>query len=315
MISVQNLYKNYSGNYALNGISFEVSKGQILGFLGPNGAGKTTTMRIISGFLSPTVGKVSINGMDIFKNPLEIKKLIGYMPENNPVPTDLQVREYLKFRGALKGLKRKNLNQRIDFVVEQCLIGNVLDKLIGTLSKGFRQRVGLAEALLHDPQILILDEPTVGLDPAQIRQVRDLIKKIGTDRTVILSTHILSEVEATCNSIIIINNGKIQVMDTVENLNKIHRGVARLQLEIKNNLEQFHKALTELPNVIVSDVKRINDNQSEYYLESIDYDNVRELVFNTAVKNGCVILEMHREKIVLEDVFLKLIEQEKANTL
>jgi len=312
MISVQNLYKNYAGNYALNGISFEVSKGQVLGFLGPNGAGKTTTMRIISGFLSPTSGKVSINGMNIFKNPLEIKKLIGYMPENNPLPMDLQVQEYLRFRGALKGLKRKNLTERMDCVVEQCLIGNVFNKLIGTLSKGFRQRVGLAETLLHDPQILILDEPTVGLDPAQIRQVRDLIKKIGTDRTVILSTHILPEVEATCNSIIIINNGKIQVMDTVDNLNKIHRGLARLKLEIKNNITRFEKILSEFQHVKVNEVKRINDNQSEYYLESADYDNIREFIFDTAVKNGCVILEMHREKIMLEDVFIKLVTQENS---
>ena len=312
MISVQNLYKNYAGNYALNGISFQVSKGQVLGFLGPNGAGKTTTMRIISGFLSPTAGKVSINGMDIFKNPLEIKKLIGYMPENNPLPTDLQVREYLRFRGTLKGLKRKRLNERIDYVVEQCLIDNVFNKLIGTLSKGFRQRVGLAETLLHDPQILILDEPTVGLDPAQIRQVRDLIKKIGTDRTVILSTHILPEVEAACNSIIIINNGKIQVMDTVDNLNKIHRGVARLKIEIKNNIAGFEKALSELPDLTVNEIKPINNNQSEYYVESNDYDNVREIVFETAVKNGCVILEMHREKVMLEDVFIKLVTEEKS---
>ncbi|MCD6460128.1 ATP-binding cassette domain-containing protein [bacterium] len=312
MISVKNLYKNYSGKYALNGISFDVSKGQILGFLGPNGAGKTTTMRIISGFLAPTSGKVFINGMDVFKHPLEIKRLIGYMPENNPIPMDLQVKEYLKFRGMLKGLKRDNLRRRIDFVVEQCRIDSVFNKLIGTLSKGYRQRVGLAETLLHDPQILILDEPTVGLDPAQIRQVRDLIRQIGTERTVILSTHILPEAEAACNCVIIINNGKIQVMDTVGNLNKIHRGAARLHLEIKNNISKFEQALSEFPDITLKKANPISDKHYSYFIESMDYDNVRETIFNTAVKTGCIILEMHREKIMLEDVFIKLVTQEKS---
>ncbi len=308
MISLENVYKRYTTDYAVDGVSFKVEKGDILGFLGPNGAGKTTTMRIITGAIAATSGNVSIAGMDILTHHKEIKKLIGYMPENNPLYNDLKVREYLIYRGKLKGCHGKKLKSRFDFVVENCFIGDVLDKLIGNLSKGYRQRVGLAETLIHDPQILILDEPTVGLDPAQIRQVRDLIKSLGKDRTVILSTHILPEVEATCTRVVIINKGKIQAMDTTSNLRKIYRSANRIKLEIKNNLDLFESFLNK-NNWKWSVENKISD-QAIYKIDFPAEEDHRESIFSKIVENRSVILEMHQEKTSLEDVFIEIVTEE-----
>ena len=309
MISLDNVYKNFSGQYALEGISFDVAKGEVLGFLGPNGAGKTTTMRILTGVIAPTSGSVSIAGMDILKNPMEIKKLIGYMPENNPLYTDMTVKEYLAFRGKIKGVRRAQLKNRIEYVVQQCMLHDVMDRLIGVLSKGYRQRVGLAETLIHDPQVLILDEPTVGLDPAQIRQVRELIKNLGKDRTVILSTHILPEVEAACSRVVIINNGRIRAINTTANLTKMHRGMNKIRLELKNNLAGFESFLRESP-YSWSKTTGIADEHAVFFIEVEKNIDIREDLFKAVVRNQSVILSMHEEKVTLEDIFIKLITDE-----
>ncbi|RJP59170.1 MAG: ATP-binding cassette domain-containing protein [Candidatus Auribacter fodinae] len=309
MISLDSVSKSFAGEYAILDVSFEVNKGDILGFLGPNGAGKTTTMRIITGCLAPTSGSVTINGKSLLKNPVEIKRLIGYMPENNPLYTDLTVSEYLRFRGKIKEIRGKELKKRLEYVLSTCMLEKVRHKLVGTLSKGFRQRVGLADTLIHDPSILVLDEPTVGLDPAQIKQVRELISSIGEDRTVILSTHILSEVESTCNRVVIINDGRIQAMDTAEHLSAMHNaGSAVLTLEIKNNTGSFEKDLKQ--SDILFTVQESGNDQNIYTIRYTEKNDIREHLFNLAVKNHSVILQMSKEKTTLEDVFIRLVSDE-----
>ncbi len=218
MIKVENLTKRYAGQTAIKDLTFEVGKGEIMGFLGPNGAGKSTTMRILSSFMPPTSGRASIAGFDIFEQSLQARAHLGYMPENVPLYTDMRVTEYLDYRAALKGVPHRRIAERVGDVKELCGLKDVERKLIGALSKGYRQRVGLADALVHEPDLLILDEPTSGLDPNQIRQVRDLIKNLGKQHTILLSTHILPEVEMTCSRVIIINKGRIEACDTPENL-------------------------------------------------------------------------------------------------
>src|SRR6187401_1933271 len=218
MIQVENLTKRYAGHTAIKDLSFEVGKGEIMGFLGPNGAGKSTTMRILSSFMPPTSGRASIAGFDIFEQSLQARAHLGYMPENVPLYTDMRVTEYLNYRAALKGVPHRRIAERVGDVKELCGLKDVERKLIGTLSKGYRQRVGLADALLAEPDLLILDEPTIGLDPNQIRQVRELIKNLGRQHTILLSTHILPEVEMTCSRVIIIHKGRIEACDTPENL-------------------------------------------------------------------------------------------------
>src|ERR1700759_3056374 len=218
MIKVENLTKRYAGHTAINNISFEVEKGEIVGFLGPNGAGKTTTMRILSSFMPATSGRASIAGFDVFSQSLQARSHLGYMPENVPLYNDMRVTEYLNYRAALKDVPHRRIAERVGDVKELCGLKEVENKVIGTLSKGYRQRVGLADALVHEPDLLILDEPTSGLDPNQIRQARDLIKNLGKQHTILLSTHILPEVEMTCSRVIIINRGRIEACDTPENL-------------------------------------------------------------------------------------------------
>src|SRR5580700_4612749 len=224
MIKVENLTKRYAGHTAIKDLSFEVGKGEIMGFLGPNGAGKTTTMRILASFLPPTSGRASIAGFDVFHESLQARARLGYMPENVPLYNDKRVTEYLNYRAALKGVPHRRIPERVGDVKELCGVKDVEKKLIRTLSKGYRQRVGLADALLHEPDLLILDEPTIGLDPNQIRQVRELIKNLGKHHTILLSTHILPEVEATCSRVIIINRGRIEASDTPDNLRRQLRG-------------------------------------------------------------------------------------------
>jgi ABC-2 type transport system ATP-binding protein len=214
MIEVENLSKTYSGFRAVQGINFHVNKGEIVGFLGPNGAGKSTTMKILSGYLPPTDGKIRIAGFDVVTDSLEVRKRIGYMPENVPLYTDMRVNEFLRFRAELKKVERRRVKERVETVKELCHLKDVGNKIIGTLSKGYRQRVGLADAMIHEPELLILDEPTIGLDPNQIRAVRDLIKDLGKHHTILLSTHILSEVELTCSRVLVIHHGRIEASDT-----------------------------------------------------------------------------------------------------
>src|ERR1700674_4215589 len=232
MITVKELTKRYARNTAVDHISFEVKKGQIVGFLGPNGAGKTTTMRVLTCFLPPTSGTAQVAGFDVLEQPMEVKRRIGYLPEPPPLYPEMEVIEYLEFVGRLKGVPKENLAKRVDEVAEKCSVGDVRDKLISKLSKGYRQRVGLAQAIIHNPDVLILDEPTSGLDPQQIIETRDLIKGLAGDHTIILSTHILPEVEQLCQRVIIIDKGKLGATDTVQNLTSRLRGAETVAIEI-----------------------------------------------------------------------------------
>src|SRR6201996_7393905 len=249
MIEVENLSKTYSGFRAVQGINFHVDKGEIVGFLGPNGAGKSTTMKILSGYLPPTDGKIRIAGFDVVTESIEVRKRIGYMPENVPLYTDMRVNEFLRFRAELKKVAGKKIKDRVETVKELCSLKDVENKIIGTLSKGYRQRVGLADAMVHDPDLLILDEPTIGLDPNQIRAVRDLIKDLGKHHTILLSTHILSEVELTCSRVLVINKGKIEASDTPANLTKVVRGGGSVQIEARAAAADITAKLQALPNV------------------------------------------------------------------
>src|ERR1700761_47531 len=249
MIEVENLSKTYSGFRAVQGINFHVDKGEIVGFLGPNGAGKSTTMKILSGYLPPTDGRIRIAGFDVVTDSIEVRKRIGYMPENVPLYTDMRVNEFLRFRAELKKVARRKIKDRVETVKQLCSLKDVENKIIGTLSKGYRQRVGLADALIHEPDLLILDEPTIGLDPNQIRAVRDLIKELGKHHTILLSTHILSEVELTCSRVIVINRGKIEASDTPNNLTKLVHGGGSILLEVKASPVDVTKKLEALENV------------------------------------------------------------------
>src|SRR5579862_5247141 len=232
MISVKDLTKRYARTTAVDQISFEVAKGQIVGFLGPNGAGKTTTMRMLTCFMPPSAGTAQVAGFDVLEQPLEVKKRIGYLPETPPIYPEMETTEYLKFVGKLKGLSGSKLQKRVDYVSERCAVADVKNKLLGKLSKGYRQRVGLAQAIIHNPDVLILDEPTAGLDPKQINETRDLIKSLAGDHTIILSTHILPEVEQTCEQVIIINRGKLVATDSVHNLQNRARGAGSVLIEV-----------------------------------------------------------------------------------
>src|ERR1700728_4410585 len=249
MIKVENLTKRHAGVTAINELNFEVEKGEIVGFLGPNGAGKSTTMKILTSFLPATSGRASIGGFDVFDQSIEARKRMGYLPENTPLYTDMRVGEYLRYRANLKGVAGRKVRQAVGDALELCSLRDVERKIIGALSKGYRQRVGLADALVHDPELLILDEPTIGLDPNQIRHVRELIKNLGGKRTVLISTHILPEVEIMCSRVIVIHKGKIRAADTAENLLRSHRAAGSIRLEAKNTAGGAREALAGLPGV------------------------------------------------------------------
>src|SRR5580698_7469484 len=252
MIIVKDVTKRYARAVAVDHISFSVAKGQIVGFLGPNGAGKTTTMRILTCFLSPSGGSASVAGFDILEQPFEVKKRIGYLPETPPLYLEMETVEYLRFVGKLKGLAGAELEKRIDYVCDRCFVADVKNKLLGKLSKGYRQRVGLAQAIIHNPDVLILDEPTAGLDPKQINETRDLIKGLAGDHTIILSTHILPEVEQTCEQVIIINKGKLAATDSVQNLQNRARGAGSVLVEVAGR----NGALD--PNVVQARLEQIS---------------------------------------------------------
>jgi ABC-2 type transport system ATP-binding protein len=309
MIKVENLVKTYSGYTALQGISFEVKKGEIVGFLGPNGAGKTTTMRILSCYLPPTSGKVEVAGFDVLQKPLEVKKRVGYMPENVPLYTDLRVNEYLRYRAKLKGIRGSMLNERVQSVLKLCHIEDVASSMIGNLSKGYRQRVGLADALVHDPELLILDEPTIGLDPNQIRSVRELIRSLGQHHTIILSSHILSEVEAVCSRVLIINKGKIEAADTPENLSKLVRGgnIGAIRLEILCKPSVAKEAFEGLEEVEEAEI--VEEYPGGWVILQVwpkPGNDIRDAVYNVIQKKGWKIREMSRIKATLEDIFVEL---------
>ena len=304
MIKVENLTKKYGAFTAVNDISFQVEKGEIVGFLGPNGAGKSTTMKILTSFLPATSGRASIAGFDVFEQSIEARKRMGYLPENTPLYPDMKVGEYLRYRAALKGVPRSKMRERVGDVLELCHIADREKQLIGSLSKGYRQRVGLADALVHDPDLLILDEPTIGLDPNQIRTVRDLIKNLASKRTVLISTHILPEVEIMCSRVIVIHKGKIRASDTAENLLKNHRSVGELRLEARVG-EGAAGALRSIAGV--KDVAEERDGEWTTFKLRLDA-NARpgEEILKLAQQRNWPVREMHQKSATLEDVFADL---------
>ena len=305
MIKVENLTKRYAGQTAIKDLNFEVGKGEIMGFLGPNGAGKTTTMRILSSFMPPTSGRASIAGFDIFEQSLQARSHLGYMPENVPLYNDMRVTEYLNYRASLKGVPHRRIEDRVGDVKELCGLKEVEKKIIGALSKGYRQRVGLADALVHEPDLLILDEPTSGLDPNQIRQVRELIKNLGKQHTILLSTHILPEVEMTCSRVIIIHRGKIEACDTPENLLGQMRSATGVALEAKVGSDDGAAELRRIRGV--RDVT--TDAEGDWKLFTLRVEagaDVREEVFRLATDRRWTVRELSQRRATLEDVFVEI---------
>jgi len=313
MIKVEHLAKRYADVYAVNDISFEVHQGEIVGLLGPNGAGKTTTMRILTCYMPATSGSATVAGYDVFRESINVRKQIGYLPENVPLYPEMRVREYLLFRAKLKKLPSRERKSKIDECIEKCSITEVQNQIIGTLSKGYRQRVGLADTLVHDPKILILDEPTIGLDPNQIRQVRQLIKELGAKHTILLSTHILPEVEMLCERVIIINKGKIVAMDTPTNLAIQLRAGNNLVLEVRGNGEKIKNALTNIKSV-KKVVWQDKGEISNFTVEAEKGADVREDVFSNIVKNNGIIREMKQASITLEEIFHQITMREQEVT-
>ncbi len=314
MIQVTNLTKKYGGHLAVDNLSFTVEQGQIYGFLGPNGAGKSTTMNIMTGCLAATEGSVKMNGHDILEEPKEAKRHIGYLPELPPLYVDLTPQEYLKFVCGLKGIPKDQQQQQIQEACRRTGITDVKDRLIKHLSKGYRQRVGLAQAILGDPEILILDEPTVGLDPKQIIEMRDLIKELGERHTVILSSHILSEVSAICDKIMIISKGKLVACDTPENLSKLMLGANHLALTVKGPAEQIEAALQSVAGVTEQTLEEGREPGTyNVALSSQQDQDLRANVFFALAAAACPILSMHTAQMSLEEVFLELTEDASAS--
>src|SRR5690349_165713 len=313
MITVSDLTKRYARHTAVDHISFEVHKGQIVGFLGPNGAGKTTTMRMLTCFLPPTSGNATVAGFDVLEQPLEVKKRIGYLPEAPPLYPEMRTAEYLEFVGKLKGLSDDELSKKIDYVMERCAIGDVKTKLLGKLSKGYRQRVGLAQAIIHNPDVLILDEPTAGLDPKQINETRDLIRSLAGDHTIILSTHILPEVEQTCEKVIIINKGKLVATDTVENLQARARGAESMLVEVAGRSGGFDSGavrsrLEGIPGVTRVALKDSRDSRASFQVES-QKGFLRGDLARAVVESGWDLNELRPTAVSLEEIFLQLTAQ------
>lgn len=303
MIVVEHLTKRFASTVAVDDISFKVEKGEILGFLGPNGAGKSTTMRILTCFMPATSGKATVDGFDVFTQSLQVRQRIGYMPENVPLYPEMRVSEYLNFRAQLKGVPYRERRKKIGFRLEQCGIADVQNRIIGQLSKGYRQRVGLAEALLHNPKVLILDEPTIGLDPNQIRQTRQLIKELGKDHTIILSTHILPEVEMVCNRVIIINKGKIVADDNVDSLVSRMRAGATIHAEVKGPGAQIKAALDAIPGVTKIVWRERGGDLHDFLVASEKGRDIRPDIFQCVAANGGVLLSMGYERVSLEEIF------------
>ena len=306
MIEVHQLTKFYAGHQAVRGISFHVERGEIVGFLGPNGAGKTTTLRMLTGYLPPTSGTARIAGYDIFRESLEARRKIGYMPENVPLYDDMRVREYLNFRAQLKGLDGKRTRQRVSEVLDTCGLESVKKKMIKTLSKGYRQRVGLADALVHDPELLILDEPTNGLDPNQIRQIRELIKRLGESHTILVSTHILHEVEMTCNRVIIIDSGKIRASDTPANLVQQMRAAGRVTAEILVAPTVAAEAMGRIDRIKKVRIEELEDGWTRFHVLSDSGSDVREAIAQLAAQYGWPLRTVYRDEPTLEDVFVEM---------
>jgi ABC-2 type transport system ATP-binding protein len=314
MITVKELTKRYARNTAVDHISFEVQKGQIVGFLGPNGAGKTTTMRMLTCFLPPTSGTATVAGFDVLEQSMDVKKRIGYLPETPPLYPEMETGEYLLFVGKLKGLSGGDLRKRVDYVVERCAVADVKTKLLGKLSKGYRQRVGLAQAIIHNPDVLILDEPTAGLDPKQINETRELIKSLAGDHTIILSTHILPEVEQTCEQVIIINKGKLVATDSVQNLQSRARGAESIVLEVASRNGSLDPTIVQNRLEKIAGINRVvarqsRDSRSVFEVESRK-GFIRGDLARAVVEAGWDLNELRPSAMSLEEIFLQLTQAE-----
>lgn len=305
MIEVSNLTKRYAGKTAISDLSFSAGRGEIVGLLGENGAGKSTTMRILSCFLPATSGSARIAGFDVFSQADDVRRRIGYMPENNPLHQEMRVREYLKFRARLKGLGISRSRERVDTVLQQCGLTDVQKRIIGHLSKGYRQRVGLADALVHEPELIILDEPTIGLDPNQIRSVRQLIKDLGRKHTVLISTHILQEVEIMCNRVLIMKRGKVLISDTLENLQK-QMSDGQIITEISAPLEALKNCWEEMAEIERFDIMPADGNFFRCALTPNDGADLREKIFSVAKERGWTMRELSRRRQSLEDIYMRV---------
>lgn len=313
MIKVTDLVKQYDNHLAVDHLTFTVPKGQILGFLGPNGAGKSTTMNIITGYISATSGSVTINGHDIYEEPEEAKKSIGYLPEQPPVYMDMKVKEYLNFVAELKSVPRKERVAEVEKALEKTKTKEVEHRLIKHLSKGFRQRVGIAQAIIGNPEVIILDEPTVGLDPMQIIEIRDLMKDLAKEHTVILSSHILSEISAVCDTVMIINKGKLVVSDTVENLPKHLKTKNSCKVLVKGTQEKVKQALADMERIESISFEEKEDGFLQVIITTSSEYDVREDLFAVCAKSGVQIYEMANVSKNLEDIFLELTQGNKEN--
>ncbi len=318
MIKVEGLTKRYGRTVAVDDISFTVEKGQIVGFLGPNGAGKTTTMRVLTGFLPPTAGRAQLAGFDVMEQPLEVKRRIGYLPETPPLYPEMEVSEYLTFVGRLKGVGAGDIRRRVDEVCHSCALVDVRDRLISKLSKGYRQRVGLAQAIIHNPDVLILDEPTAGLDPKQILETRQLIKDLAKAgaHTIVLSTHILPEVEQTCEQVIIINKGKLVATDSVENLTHRLRGAETVSVEVEGregglDTAAVQRKLEQVAGVSRVVLKQSRDSRCQFEIESLQKRAIRGELARAVVEGGWDLTELRPMALSLEEIFLELTGAER----
>lgn len=303
MIEVKKLTKEYGSLKAIDNVSFSIKKGEVVGFLGPNGAGKSTTMKIITGFMAPSDGTASVAGFDVFENPIEVKRRIGYLPETPPVYADQYVTEYLKYVAQLKKVPKDKINTYVKRAIEKTNLGPVQNRIIHHLSKGFKQRVGIAQAIVSDPEVLILDEPTVGLDPKQVAEIRDLINELRGHHTIILSTHILPEVQATCEKVVIISKGKIVAQDTIDNLSKLEKGQGRIFIRLRKEVADLKSLISDIDDVLSVDV---GTSKKEWRIEYKGDDETIEKVSSKIVSNGLGLIELTPSRVDLEDVFLKL---------
>jgi ABC-2 type transport system ATP-binding protein len=311
MIEVEGLTKRYAGQPAVTDVTFSVSQGEIVGLLGPNGAGKSTILRILSCYMPATTGLARIGGFDVFADADAVRRRIGYMPENNPLHRDMRVREYLRFRGSLKGLSRARCRERMEVVLERCGLTDVRNKIIGTLSKGYQQRVGLADALIHEPQLIILDEPTIGLDPNQIRTVRQLIKDLGQNHTLLISTHLLPEAEMTCTRVLILSQGRILADDTPENLQLIMTEGGQVIAEIAAPSSELKACWDQMPDVQHYDLSPAEGEFVRCALIGRSGVDLRSQVFSTVCQHGWQLRELRRSRVSLEDIFVRVTRGDK----
>jgi ABC-2 type transport system ATP-binding protein len=310
VIEVEHVSKVFNGRKAVDDISFRVEKGEVLGFLGPNGAGKTTTRRILTCYMPSTEGTARVAGYDVFEQSIEVRKRIGYLPENPPLYPEMTVDSYLHFVAKIKGARSNQRKAQVDEAIEKCNIGDVRTRIIGKLSKGYKQRVGLAQALLNSPEVLILDEPTIGLDPKQIHEVRSLIKNLASSHTVILSTHILPEVSMTCNRVVIINRGKVVAMDTPEGLAHQMKGAERISLTVDGPAEAVREAFLAMDEVLSVQADPVAGDQANYTVECKLNCDLRKDLAKVVVSQGWGLLELRGISMSLEDVFINLTTQE-----